>query len=359
MLVEIIETWDREKRIVNSSSAKLEGWIGWCKIYFMTPDIQPDNPHVRPIRLRKDLSRIADLVELCFADHMDAEGRTYLHHIRKAGSDANSYYLDARSPETSTIPFHGYVWEENGQIIGNITLIYLKKNNQALYFIANVAVSPEHRNQGIAKELTLRAMQHVKEHDGKSVVLQVREDNPTAIHIYESLGFYEINRRTNWVPGEKIVDKKALSSNVEVTHRKSEDWSQQKLWLQDTYPENVAWFLPFQLSKHEPGIWKTLMRWLDSEFIRFWSAREGERLLGLATLETINPFQDYIWIASSLAFEEKAILALVPFVLKKVKKPQKIQINYPAHRAVDAFTQAGLKELNTLIWMENQLANLS
>lgn len=312
------------------------------------------NPHIRLIQLRKDLHPVADLVELCFSDHMDAEGQSYLRNVRNAGYDENSIYLDALSPETSTIPFHGYVWEENGHIVGNITLIFTRKNSRILYFIANVAVHPDYRNRGIARELTLRAMVHVKEHGGKSVILQVREDNPAAIHVYESLGFDEINRRTSWVPDLPLPRIKLLPQDVTVTKRKTEDWSQQKLWLEETYPENVAWFLPFQLSKYEPGFLNGLMRWLDSESIHFWTAREGERLLGLASSEAVNPFQDYLWLASSPAFEDKAIRALVPFVLNRVKKPHKIQINYPAHRSVEAFTQVGMKELHTLIWMENR-----
>ncbi len=319
---------------------------------------QSIDPHIRLINLRKDLTPVANLVEECFAEHMDAEGKAYIQHIRRAGHDERSYYLDAFSPEASSIPFHGYVWEEEGKIIGNATLIFIKKSDRNLYFIANVAVKPEFRNRGIARKLTERAIKHIKEHGGKSVVLQVREDNPAAIHIYESLGFDEITRRTNWVPERVIPPMRKSQANILVTWRKAEDWPQQKTWLEEIYPDSVALFLPFQITKHEPGLLNQLMRWLDSESIKFLAARDGDHLIGLASLETINPFQDYLWLATSPAFEESAIFSLVTYILHHSRHPQKIQVNYPAHRADSVFKQAGMTELNTLIWMENKLSNL-
>jgi ribosomal protein S18 acetylase RimI-like enzyme len=309
--------------------------------------------HIRPIHLRKDLNEVADLVDACFADHMDAEGRAYLQNIRRLGKEGNSYYLDATSPETSPVPFHGYVWVENGKIIGNITLIYLRKKEKNIYFIANVAVDSQYRGRGIARQMTERAIQHVREHGGKSIILQVREDNPVAIHLYESLGFYEITRRTNWGFDHRPQNPTQELNAIKVKPRKEESWNQEKKWLEEIYPEKVTWFLPFQLSKHEPGVLNWLSRWLNTESIQFWEAKEGERLLGLASLEVINPFQDYLWLATSPAYEGIAIPALISFIARRVCHPNKIMINYPAYRAVAAFQAVGMKELNTLIWMEN------
>ena len=312
------------------------------------------DPHIRPIQLRRDLDEVANLVEVCFSDHMDAEGRSYLQNIRRIGREGNSYYLDATSPETSSVPFHGYVWVENGKIIGNITLIYLHKKEQNIYFIANVAVDPAYRNQKIAHRLTERALMHVREHHGHSVILQVREDNPSAIHVYESLGFSEILRRTNWGFNHMPAETKDLPVPVKIKPREKESWPQQKKWLEEIYPEKVTWFLPFQISKHEPGFFTWLSRWLDSESMRFWEAQDDGHLIGFASLEWINAFQDYLWIATSPAFEEMAISALISHTVRHTHNPYKIQVNYPAHRAESAFQNTGMKEINTLIWMENK-----
>lgn len=315
--------------------------------------------HIRPIHLRNDLNPVADLVERCFADHMDEEGRAYLRNIRRLGREGDSYYLDSTSPETSSIPFHGFVWVEDKEIVGNITLIYLRKNSQNIYFIANVAVDPRFRGRGIGRQLTARALQHAREHNGRSALLQVREDNPVAIHLYESLGFTEMTRRTTWGFDQRPTSPECLDNTaLRVSRRDNNSWPQQKKWLEQLYPEKVTWFLPYQISKHEPGIFNSISRWLNSESIHFWEANENNRLIGLATLETINSFQDYLWLATSPAFEETAIPALVGHIGHRARHPKRIQLNYPAHRAVAAFRAAGMTELNTLIWMEHNLTQI-
>lgn len=323
----------------------------------MTILINPQPSHIRPIHLDKDIRPVADLVELCFDQAMDAEGRAYLHNIRMAGKSVSPLYLSSLTPETTNIPFCGYVWEEGGTILGNITLIFAKRNQQHLYFIANVSVHPEHRGRGIAKKLTERALRHVKEHQGSHVMLQVREDNPPAIHVYESLGFVEINRRTNWIVDRTKRPVKSQFGDVRVTGRRSEDWPQHKTWLQDLFPESVGWFLPFNIKKHTPGVMNWLDRWLNSDVIRVWAVRNRDHLLGLGSLESVNPHQDYLWLATSPANEDVTIRTLLPYVIHKIRQPNKLQVNYPAGRAVDAFSASGMKVLNTLIWMEVVLSN--
>lgn len=57
----------------------------------------------------------------------------------------------------------GFVWEENGQIIGNLSLIPSTKGGRRVVVIANVAVHPDHRRRGIAHELTQRALQTLRQ----------------------------------------------------------------------------------------------------------------------------------------------------------------------------------------------------
>lgn len=315
--------------------------------------------HIRPIYLRQDISEVTNLIDVCFAEHMDAEGRAYLQNIRRIGREGNPFYLDATCPENSPVPFHGYVWEENHRIIGNITLIYGRKKDTDVYFIANVSVDPNHRGMGIGRKLTRTAIQHVREHNGKTILLQVREDNPVAIHLYESLGFTEITRRTTWEFDHKSPTSPVMrAERIKVAARKNEHWPQQRKWLQELYPEKVTWFLPFSLPKYEPGWINQVTRWLNSESIQFWEALDGERLIGLAALERVNLSQDYLWLATSPAFENEAIPALLDRALYKNPHPRRMQVNYPAHRAVEVFQNGGFKEINTLIWMENLISAL-
>lgn len=43
-----------------------------------------DHPHIRPLNVLRDLSAVADLIELCFSPTMDHDGQRYLSDMRRA-----------------------------------------------------------------------------------------------------------------------------------------------------------------------------------------------------------------------------------------------------------------------------------
>ena len=106
-----------------------------------------EHPHVRPLNVIRDLSVVADLIELCFAPTMDNEGQRYLSDMRRASRDDGFLNWASRVTETTSLPLTGYVWEQNGRIIGNASLIPFRDKGKRVYLIANVAVHPDHRRQ--------------------------------------------------------------------------------------------------------------------------------------------------------------------------------------------------------------------
>jgi ribosomal protein S18 acetylase RimI-like enzyme len=154
--------------------------------------------HLRKLDVRNDLEAVANLVEMCFADTLDADGRRYLQQMRAAARSSQLLSWTNALNEYSPHPMAGYVWEEDGQIIGNLSLIPFSSKGERCYLIANVAVNPLQRGRGIARALTVAALDHARSHRVASAWLQVRHDNPAAIHIYQSLGFRERLRRTTW-----------------------------------------------------------------------------------------------------------------------------------------------------------------
>ncbi len=312
--------------------------------------------HIRPIDIRRDLPAIADLIEISFAEQMDAEGRDYLRHIRQISRGLGAFILDGNTPESSQFPFHGYLWEEAGRIIGNLTLIPIRRKDRHTYFIANVAVTPEKRGRGIAHQLTERAITHVREHGGKHIYLQVRSDNPSAIHIYRQAGFEEFTRRTSWVFSKDHRYRSSALAGVAVGRRKKTDWAQQKDWLQQVYPADIAWNLPYKLQRLRPDFWIWLDNLLNALVCRNWSARENGLLIGTASFESGFSGSDYVWLASSPALEDRAIQALLPHIYTRVSKPQRIVVNYPAGRGANGFSACGMRELHTLIWMKMEIS---
>lgn len=319
----------------------------------MTPD--QFDPHIRPIVLRKDLLAIANLIDLCFSDNMDAEGRDYIRHIRQIARGLSGFLVEGSTPENSQLPFHGYLWEQDGVIIGNLTLIQVRKVDRYTYLIANVAVHPDWRGRGIGTQLTQRAIAHVRDHGGKKIHLQVRTDNSSAIHIYRELGFKEIARRTNWIvdAGKKGIENSA--GNIVVEKRKKEEWSKQKDWLRLIYPWSLTWNLPFNMEKLKPGFWHLLEIMLEGGYLKGWTAYRDRRNIGTAVWESGSSGTDYVWVGTEPEMENEAISALLPVLLRDTSQPQRININYPADQARDAFIRSGMMEELTLIWMSENI----
>jgi ribosomal protein S18 acetylase RimI-like enzyme len=310
---------------------------------------------IRPIELRKDLANVADLIERCFFETMDDEGRDYVRNVRQIARGLGGLYLERTTPESSPLPFHGYVWVEDGKIIGNLTLIVVRRLSRQTYLIANVAVTPEHRGRGIAQALTQRALEHIRSNGGKKVLLQVRDDNPAAQHIYYSNGFSEDFRRTTWVFDRQTDPKISIEPEVKISRRKKDDWAQQRAWLEELYPKGVAWNLPFDLSRMRPGFWTWMNVFMMGGSTSTWTARQNGKLLGSATYESGLESVDFIWLASSPAYEQNAFAQLLPYVIKRAINPRRLHVNYPYLRAEEAFLSAGFRKQNTLIWMSKNI----
>ena len=117
---------------------------------------------MRPFDVRRDLAPVADLVEQCFADTLDPDGERYLEQMRAASRNPGFLHFAAAASEWSSVPLSGYVWEEDGKVVGNISLIPFALHNQRNYLIANVATHPAYRRRGIARSLTAQAVEHAR-----------------------------------------------------------------------------------------------------------------------------------------------------------------------------------------------------
>ncbi len=317
-----------------------------------TPRDPVDN--IRPLRSRSDLLAVADLVELCFAESMDADGRDYLRHIRRIARSQTFYTPGGNAVGGGRPPVQGYVWEEEGRIIGNLTLIPFMQRPMRIFLIANVAVHPAFRRRGIARALTLKGMAHAWANGADSVWLHVRDDNWPAQDLYRSIGFIERTRRTTWQAESGSSTRTAeISDEYRVQPLHGRDWPLISDWLERSYPPEVSWNFRFNKGKFRPGFVREFWRFLKDQRLVHLGGYNRSQLIGSVAWEPTNLYADMLWIACHPDYEEQAIALLLGQIRRWLPVKRPLSVNYPAYRAENAFEMCDFSKQNTLIWMEH------
>lgn len=312
-----------------------------------------NHPHLRPLNILRDLPAVADLIEMCFSDTMDSEGKRYIQDMRRAGNDNSFIKWANRVADSTSLPLTGYIWEENNQIVGNISVVPFRHRGQKLYLIANVAVHPNHRRKGIARTLTQRALQHIREKKVRDVWLHVRADNPEAILLYTKLGFNERSRRTTWQtnPGHYEINK----PEIQITKRHPNFWQTQRLWLMRLYPDVLAWHQNWNFNSLRPGLWNWLYLLFVDMNIRQWAAIKHNQLQ--ATLSWIPHGRgESLFAGTGERSDPEALTALLIHARREMLHYYpKLLLEFPVSDFDSAIQAAGFKQVRTLIWMHATL----
>ena len=146
---------------------------------------------IRPFDLSRDLRPVAELIADAFTNELDPRGLAALREMRIMSHLSGLIRILARSTGEMDDVFSGFVWVEDGKIVGNVTVQRADKYGNR-WQIANVAVARPYRGRGIAHRLMDQALRHVAEADGRWAVLQVYNHNTVARTLYDHLGFEEV-----------------------------------------------------------------------------------------------------------------------------------------------------------------------
>ncbi len=312
---------------------------------------------IRALNPSTDLRAIADLIELCFKETIDDDGLDYIRYLRKIASDNSSLYLSVGRPQLSQAPIQGFVYEVNGRIVGNLSMIPFHKNGDFVYLIANVAVHPDFRRQRIAFDLTARSLKYAREKSARSTWLQVRDDNPPAIELYQQMGFIERCRRSTYTIKSRKRLTRPTENNIKIRKRKKIEWERHRKLLLEVYPDDVRWNLGLKEKKFIPGFWSELSRLLSGISISHISISNGKQQMGFASLERTSLFADNLWIVTDEKFDDEVIRAAVPHFRSATISMRPQTINYPVDRGEEVFMRLGFEKNHTLIWMEEMVTS--
>ena len=225
--------------------------------------------HIRPVNLPRDLTALADLIETAFGDELVTSDSHMVQDMRQAALLGGLIWM------ASGARLSGFVWVQDNQIVGNITLSQ-DPHAWSHWFISNVAVLPGYRGQGIAGRLLDTALEHVHANHGRRVRLQVRQDYETACELYRRRGFaafdtiYELGLAARHLGTEHSQADKRL--------RPIRPRDSQALWK--LVCESVASALLEQQLLYAGDYRRTLLSQLDNGLERFLSGRSRYEWVG-------------------------------------------------------------------------------
>lgn len=310
----------------------------------------------------RDLSAVADLIELCFADTMDNDGQRYIADMRRASRDDGFLRWASRMTETASLPLTGFVWEEDGRIVGNASLIPFRDRGRRIYLIANIAVNPEYRRRGIARVLTQRALKYGWDRRAAALWLHVRNDNPGAIELYKELGFREAASRTTWTAMTNPHFTQP-SSDIQIVPRHPRFWSLQQEWLHRLHPDALGWYRSFNLDSLRPGLMNWLYRLFVDMNIKQWAAVRAGTLLATLSWAPHGGRSDSLYAAAGSPQSgmsraggkevnySEALTQLLVHARRALSHQSRLSLEYPAGLMTEAFLAAGFNERRTLLWM--------
>jgi ribosomal protein S18 acetylase RimI-like enzyme len=303
---------------------------------------------LRPLNILRDLPAVADLIELCFASTIDAEGRSYVDQMRRNGRDSNFIGWASKVIDSASLPLSGFVWEDGGRVIGNVSLIPFVKDRRRIYLIANVATHPDYRRHGIARALTDAAMRRAYEKQAASIWLHARAESSAALALYRGLGFQERARRTTWQtsPGT------ALPGSLQIRERPGRDWPFQRVWLERAYPAQLKWYGQQNWDIFRPGLFSSLYRLMADINTTQWSVYRAGSLQGVLACMRSFGRPDYLWGAFPEHPDLDAVTNLLLYARRALAQSRNAVLEYPVGAADEAISASGFAAQRTLVWME-------
>ena len=312
---------------------------------------------LRPISSMRDLIGITTLIERSFADDMDAAGRSNMREMRWLGTLFG--WMDwFAAPGQGMMP--GYVWVEDNRIVGNVTVRKLSAFGRG-WMIGNVAVAPEWRRRGIAREMMEASIELVRHNHGDWIALQVRTDNEAARRLYQTLGFVEtgelVSLECRAFTADRAAPARTTASRIRTA--RSADMDQLYTLAQSFVPDSVRWAEPVYRSLFDVSPARSLADWISGEQHVWRVAESIDHLSGAALLEIKRRTRWarlHLWVTPAYAGEIED--ALIDSALRELHDPIDLMVaRVPGEHVAErvALMTRGFREVRALTSMKMTL----
>jgi len=145
----------------------------------------------------QDLEKLKEITAICF------EGVSIDRNIEKKFGPIGEHDWRWRKLRHIDADVEGqnaegvFVYEVDGQVVGYITARV--DRGSKIGWIPNLAVIPEHREEGLGKLLMQTALDYLRDQGMECAKIETLAQNPIGSHFYPSVGFEEVARQIHYV----------------------------------------------------------------------------------------------------------------------------------------------------------------
>ncbi len=293
------------------------------------------------------MGQVADLIEITFRGDLDGTGRRMVREMRTLGRIGWIGFALSRLLLPPAARPLGFVWVEDDRIVGNSSLLPVS-GHQRRWVMANVAVHPEYRRRGIAREMVSASDELAKKAGAEATYLQVQRHNQAALQLYRSMGYKALTTRTTWRRSRGLPHKQPTTEGS-VRQRRVSEWTQQWALAERVSPEGLIWPHPLEPGYFRPtGIGQFIGRDAKLHLVR----REAGQLVGsLSVHGTVA--QRFVLLVDP-ALQGKIEEPLLTHALNRVRAGKRaIVLDYPSDVAVETLRDLGFREERALTWMRH------
>lgn len=320
---------------------------------------------IRPFDIGRDLRPVAELIADAFTNELDPRGLAALREMRIMSHLSGLLKLLSRSTGELDDVFSGFVWVEDGKIVGNVTVQRADKYGNR-WQIANVAVARAYRGRGIARRLMDRALAHVASADGRWAVLQVYDHNTVARRLYSRLGFEEVggmvDLRLARVPQ---VDFPTRVSNFRPFS--SQHWQPLYELATNQLNNQTQWWRAIRRSDFQSSFEQQMGEWVWNALGRqhiyrraFQSMRRFEAALVLTAERWRGTHELQMWVRpEQYGMVEHYMVQWVLATLQEYPRwPVKVTLSSDHYAGIQAVEQFGFQQQQTLVTMRCRVGDM-
>ncbi len=301
----------------------------------------------RPISLGKDSRQVLELLDLAFGPLPGGRGHRLLINARRSniGLPFGPFFRG---------PVPGFVWEEDGRIVGTLSLLASGKPGR--FLIANVAVRPGDRRRGIATGLMSYATEYISKQGGREIFLQVERENEAAMRLYSVLDFAILGEVNRWESTSQRLRSLTAVPNKEFRIRSISNKDERAAYNLDLkcMPPDLHWPEPPSPKKYETGFWRRFGDFFNGRGFNTLVAdvpteqSRRRRLVGLAMIESEWGKPQELAVRVAADWRGKLERALLSNLVAKIKRNRsgKVRISHLAH---DEVMNGLLREANFIL----------